>query len=137
MHGSYEALLADPDVDAIYNPLPNHLHVPWSIKAAEAGKHVLCEKPIGARRRRGAHAARPCATAPACVIGEAFMVRSHPQWLRAQELVAQRARSATLRVDHGHFSYFNRDPTNIRNMAEYRRRRPDATSAATRSRRRG
>src|SRR5687768_13849539 len=85
-YGSYEEMLADPEVDAIYNPLPNHLHVPWSIRAAEAGKHVLCEKPIGmsvkeaqelieARDRTGMQ------------IGEAFMVRTHPQWLRARELV--------------------------------------------------
>src|SRR5690349_13259953 len=83
-YGSYEALLADPEIEAIYNPLPNHLHVPWSIKAAEAGKHVLCEKPIAlsvaecrtlieARDRTGMK------------IGEAFMVRTHPQWLRARE----------------------------------------------------
>src|SRR3984885_5720415 len=85
-HGSYEELLADPEIEAIYNPLPNHLHVPWSIRAIEAGKHVLCEKPIalsvaecrdlmGARDRAGVK------------VGEAFMVRTHPQWLRARELV--------------------------------------------------
>ena len=80
-YGSYEELLADPEIDAIYNPLPNHLHVPWSIRAAEAGKHVLCEKPvamdapetlqlIAARNRTGV------------VMGDAFMVRTHPQWVR-------------------------------------------------------
>jgi len=85
-YGSYEALLEDPEVEAIYNPLPNHLHVPWSIRAMEAGKHVLCEKPIAmnaaeartlldARQRTGRH------------VCEAFMVRSHPQWIRARELV--------------------------------------------------
>src|SRR6266513_3117934 len=85
-YGSYEALLADPDVDAIYNPLPNHLHVPWSIKAAEAGKHVLCEKPIGltVREARSLLAARD---RTGVKIGEAFMVRTHPQWLRTRELI--------------------------------------------------
>ena len=106
---SYEALLADPEIDAIYNPLPNHLHVPWSIRAAEAGKHVLCEKPIGAERGRGRASCSRRATAPACVIGEAFMVRSHPQWLRAR---SWRGRGAIgdLRVVTGSFTYFNRDP---------------------------
>src|SRR5262244_26812 len=85
-YGSYEELLADPEVDAIYNPLPNHMHVSWSARAAEAGKHVLCEKPIAmntaetleliaVRDRTGV------------VMGEAFMVATHPQWLRIAELV--------------------------------------------------
>src|SRR5271163_275613 len=84
-YGSYEALLADPDIDAIYNPLPNHLHVPWSIKAAEAGKHVLCEKPISltVAEARTLIAARDSAGVK---IGEAFMVRTAPQWLRARDL---------------------------------------------------
>jgi predicted dehydrogenase len=116
-YGSYESLLADPDVDAIYNPLPNHLHVPWSIRAAEAGKHVLCEKPIAisvaecrtlieARDRTGV-----------CV-GEAFMVRTHPQWLRARELVRSGAIGDLVSVAAA-FSYTNRDPNNIRNVPEY------------------
>jgi predicted dehydrogenase len=113
-YGSYEELLADPAIDAVYNPLPNHLHVPWSIKAAEAGKHVLCEKPVGmsvadvreliaARDRTGVR------------IGEAFMVRTHPQWLRVRELVRSRA-IGELRAVIGAFSYMNRDPRNIRNV---------------------
>src|SRR6202790_3789195 len=116
-YGSYEALLADREVEAIYNPLPNQLHVPWSIKAAEAGKHVLCEKPISltvdeaisllaVRDRMGVK------------IGEAFMVRTHPQWLRARELVAS-GRIGQLRSALGFFSYFNNDPSNIRNIPEY------------------
>src|SRR5216684_3017812 len=85
-YGSYEELLADPEIEIIYNPLPNHLHVSWSIKAAEAGKHVLCEKPIGlsvddARKLRDAR------DRTGVKIGEAFMVRTHPQWLEALELV--------------------------------------------------
>src|SRR6266700_1831428 len=78
-YGSYEEMLADPEIDAIYNPLPNHLHVPWSIKAADAGKHVLCEKPIAlsVAEARGLIAARDRTGAK---IGEAFMVHNHPQW---------------------------------------------------------
>src|ERR1019366_6668353 len=85
-YGSYEELLADPDIDAIYNPLPNHMHVPWTIKAAEAGKHVLCEKPISltVAECRDLMAARDRAGVK---IGEAFMVATHPRWLRARELV--------------------------------------------------
>ncbi len=113
-YGSYDDLLADPDVEAIYNPLPNHLHVPWSIKAAEAGKHVLCEKPIAltvaetreliaARDRTGVR------------IGEAFMVRTHPQWVRSRELVETGAIGKLLAIVST-FSYFNADPANIRNI---------------------
>ena len=114
---SYEELLADPEIEAIYNPLPNHLHVPWSIKAAEAGKHVLCEKPIGltvdeakllldARNRANVK------------IGEAFMVRTHPQWLRTRELIHS-GRIGELRSIVGAFSYFNRDAANIRNVLDW------------------
>lgn len=85
-YGSYEELLADPAIEGIYNPLPNHLHVPWTIRAAEAGKHVLCEKPISlsAAEARSLLAVRKRTGAK---IGEAFMVRTHPQWLRARQLV--------------------------------------------------
>src|SRR5258707_10543003 len=105
---SYEALLADTSIDAIYNPLPNHLHVPWSIKAAEAGKHVLCEKPIAlsAEEARQLIAARD---RTGVKIGEAFMVRTHPQWLRARELVRSGA-IGELRAIVSVFSYFNDDP---------------------------
>lgn len=115
-YGSYEELLADPEIDAIYNPLPNHLHVPWSIKAAENGKHVLCEKPIAlsvdetrllidARDRTGVK------------IGEAFMVRTHPQWLRVRDIVRS-GEIGELRAVASTFSYFNVDKNNIRNMAD-------------------
>jgi predicted dehydrogenase len=114
--GSYEELLADPEIEAVYNPLPNHLHVPWSIKAAEAGKHVLCEKPISltvpeaisllnARDRTGVK------------IQEAFMVRTHPQWCKAVELV-KAGKIGPVRSVMGYFSYFNQDPKNIRNIRE-------------------
>src|ERR1700675_1859978 len=113
---SYEDLLADPEIEAIYNPLPNHLHVPWSIKAAEAGKHVLCEKPIGLNvaEARALIAARD---RTGVKIGEAFMVRTHPQWLRAREL-AHSGEIGELRAILGAFSYFNRDAANIRNIPD-------------------
>ena len=115
-YGSYEDLIADPEIEAIYNPLPNHLHVSWSIRAAEAGKHVLCEKPISmtvaecrtlidARDRTGMQ------------IGDGFMVRTHPQWLRAREIVRS-GEIGDLRAVMVAFCYFNRDPANIRNIEE-------------------
>lgn len=113
-HGSYEALLADPEIDAIYNPLPNHLHVPITLAAARAGKHVLCEKPIAITASEAAQ----LRDAPKNVlIHEAFMVRHHPQWHRAREIV----RSGELGRVHlvrGTFLYFNDDPANVRNLAD-------------------
>ena len=116
-YGDDRSLHADPAVEAVYIPLPNHLHVPWTIRAAEAGKHVLCEKPIAlsakearqlldVRARTGVH------------IGEAFMVRSHPQWLAVKELVAS-GRIGELRVVAGHFAYFKRDPDDVRSVPEW------------------
>jgi predicted dehydrogenase len=115
-YGSYEELLKDPEIEAVYIPLPNHLHVPWSIRAAEAGKHVLCEKPISitAAEARTLMAVRD---RTGVKIGEAFMVRTHPQWLRTSELV-QSGAIGPLRSVLGYFSYFNRDPQNIRNIAD-------------------
>ncbi|HEV3207887.1 MAG TPA: Gfo/Idh/MocA family oxidoreductase [Terriglobales bacterium] len=115
-YGSYEELLADPQIEAIYNPLPNQLHVPWSIKAAEAGKHVLCEKPLSltVAEARNLLAVRD---RTGVKIGEAFMVRTHPQWLRTRELITSGGIGA-LRSVVGLFSYFNRDPKNIRNIPE-------------------
>ena len=111
-YGSYEELLADADVEAIYNPLPNHLHVPWSIRAAQAGKHVLCEKPIAlsADEARSLLAARDATNVQ---VGEAFMVRSHPQWQAVKELIDS-DRIGPLRLVSGHFSYYRRDPNDIR-----------------------
>jgi predicted dehydrogenase len=116
-YGSYEALLADPDIDAVYIALPNHLHVPWSSRAAEAGKHVLCEKPIA----RTAGEARELMTVrerTGVLVGEAFMVRTHPQWLKARELV-RAGRIGALRLIVGHFSYFRRDPQDVRSRIEF------------------
>jgi predicted dehydrogenase len=113
--GSYEEMLADSSIDAIYNPLPNHLHVPWSIKAAEAGKHVLCEKPIALSAEEASRLIE-ARNRTRVKIGEAFMVRTHPQWLRARELVRSGA-IGELRAIVSIFSYFNRDPKNVRNIA--------------------
>jgi predicted dehydrogenase len=116
-YGSYEELLDDPEVEAIYNPLPNHLHVPWSIRAAEHGKHVLCEKPIAlsASEARDLLAARD---KTGVLIGEAFMVRTHPQWHKVKELITE-GRIGELRLVTGHFSYYRRDPNDIRSRPEW------------------
>jgi len=115
-YGSYEELLADPQVEAIYNPLPNHLHVPWSVKAARAGKHVLCEKPIAITADE-ARQLIEVRDQTGVKIGEAFMVRTHPQWLRAREIV-RNGEIGELRAISSHFSYFNADPNNIRNILD-------------------
>jgi predicted dehydrogenase len=116
-YGSYEELLADPAIDAVYIPLPNHLHVPWTIKAAEAGKHVLCEKPLSLTVAE-AETLLAVRARTGVKIGEAFMIRSHPQWLRLRELL-DAGRIGQLRSVIGAFSYFNADPNNIRNHVEY------------------
>jgi len=115
-YGSYEELLADPDIDAIYNPLPNQMHVPWTIKAAEAGKHVLCEKPLSLTAAE-AQTLLEVRARTGVKIGEAFMINCHPQWLRLRELLDE-GRIGELRSVLGFFSYFNTDPSNIRNQAE-------------------
>src|ERR1700694_5247622 len=116
-YGSYDDMLADPEIEAIYNPLPNHLHLPWSVRAAEAGKHVLCEKPVG---MNVAEALQLLAVRDrtGVTIGEAFMVQSHPQWVRIMELV-RAGRIGQLRSALGTFSYFKLDADNIRNIREY------------------
>ncbi len=115
-YGSYAELLADPAIEAVYNPLPNHLHVSLSAEAARAGKHVLCEKPIAldAAEARQLVAVRD---QTGVLIAEAFMVRWHPQWLRARELVRS-GQIGALRVVQGSFSYHNVDPANVRNQAD-------------------
>ncbi len=116
-YGSYEAMLADPDIHAVYNPLPNHLHVPWTIKAIEAGKHVLCEKPIALDVQEAMQLQQVMQQHPDVKVMEAFMYRFHPQWQRALELVKSGA-IGELRTIQTFFSYFNDDPSNIRNSAE-------------------
>ncbi len=113
-YSSYEALLADPDVDVVYVPLPNHLHVPWSIRALEAGKHVLCEKPIGLSSTEGEELLAAAARYPHLKVMEAFMYRHHPQWLKAKQLV-QEGEIGTLQAIQAAFSYCNTDSANIRN----------------------
>src|SRR5690606_28118645 len=115
-YGSYAELLQDREIEAVYNPLPNHLHVPVSIEAAAACKHVLCEKPI-ALSAAEAQKLVEARDRTGVLIQEAFMVRSHPQWLRARELV-RHGRIGELRVVQGSFSYMNVDPANVRNQAD-------------------
>ena len=115
-HGSYEALLADPRVDAVYIPLPNHLHAPWTIAAVEAGKHVLCEKPL-AMTARDAERMIEAADRVGVSLMEAFMYRLHPSWVAARGLV-ESGRIGRLTAVQSWFSYHNDDPTNIRNILD-------------------
>ncbi len=117
-HGSYEALLADPNVDAIYNPLPNHLHVPWSIKAIAAGKHVLCEKPLGLDSADTEQLIKFAQQHPDIRVMEAFMYRFHPQWKAVVKLVRE-GRIGKIRSVHSNFSYNNHEADNIRNRVDW------------------
>jgi predicted dehydrogenase len=116
-YGSYQDLLDDEDVEAVYVPLPNNLHAEWTIRAAKAGKHVLCEKPLAMSAAEAATVAIACEHADVLLM-EAFMYRLHPQWVRARELVAA-GRIGELRAINAVFTYHNVDPANIRNVAEY------------------
>ncbi len=116
-YGTYEELLNDPEIDAIYNPLPNHLHVPWSLKAIEAGKHVLCEKPIALTSNEGQQLVDAARANSKLKVMEAFMYRHHPQWIKAKEL-ATGGGIGTLKAIQSFFSYYNVDPNNVRNMAD-------------------
>jgi predicted dehydrogenase len=113
-YGSYEELLADPEIEAVYNPLPNNLHVAWTLRAARAGKHVLCEKPM-AMDAEDARTLRACP--PDRLVMEAFMVRFHPQWIRAREIVRS-GRLGEVRALQMLFAYNNPDPDTIRNRLE-------------------
>ncbi|HYH93853.1 MAG TPA: Gfo/Idh/MocA family oxidoreductase [Candidatus Saccharimonadales bacterium] len=117
VHDGYEALLADPNVDAVYIPLPNHLHPEWTIAAVEAGKHVLCEKPL-AMTSAAARRMVDAATAKGVILVEAFMYRLHPSWLAVRELVAS-GRIGRVVAVHTVFAYYNDDATNIRNIRAY------------------
>ena len=114
---SYDAILNDPEVDAVYNPLPNHLHVPWTIKALKAGKHVLCEKPIGMNVQEAELLAKEIKKHPGLKVMEAFMYRFHPQWIKTKSLIDSGA-IGEVKTIHTHFSYNNPDPNNIRNILE-------------------
>ncbi len=115
-YGAYEDLLADPDVDAVYIPLPNHLHAEWTIAAARAGKHVLCEKPLAMTAADAERMIETCEVEGVTLM-EAFMYRLHPSWEAVRELVAS-GRIGELRAVQSWFSYFNDDPENIRNIRE-------------------
>jgi predicted dehydrogenase len=116
-YGSYEELLADRDIEAVYNPLPNHLHVPWSIRAVQSGKHVLCEKPV-ALSAPEAHMLLAARDQAGVVVQEAFMVRTHPQWTRVAAMV-ESGQIGAVRAMVGAFGFFNDDPANIRNIPAY------------------
>ncbi len=115
-HGSYAELVADPEVEAVYLPLPNNLHAEWAIAALDAGKHVLCEKPL-AMNAAQARAMAAKAESKGLLLMEAFMYRFHPQWIRAREIIAS-GELGRLRAIHCAFSYNNADPENIRNRIE-------------------
>ncbi len=116
-YGAYEELLNDPAIEVIYNPMPNHLHVPWSIRALEAGKHVLCEKPIGLSSAEAQQLLDVAKGRPKLKVMEAFMYRHHPQWRRAKQLVKEGG-IGELRTIQSIFSYFNTDANNIRNKSD-------------------
>jgi len=116
-YGSYESLLNDPEVEMVYIPLPNHLHAKWIKASADAGKHILCEKPI-AMSAGEAEDAIAYASSKGVLVMEAFMYRFQPQWIRARE-IAQVGEIGSLVSIETFFSYHNPDPSNIRNIAEY------------------
>jgi predicted dehydrogenase len=116
-YGSYEELLADPDIDAIYNPTPNHLHVPWTIKALQAGKHVLCEKPIALSATEAQQLANAAQQYPHLKLMEAFMYRHHPQWSQVKQIVTSGG-IGELRTIQSMLCYFNDNPDNVRNQAD-------------------
>jgi len=117
-YGSYEALLADPDIDAIYNPLPNHLHVPWTIKAMEAGKHVLCEKPIALSYHEARKLWEVTKRFPDLKVMEAFMYRFHPQWIKIRQLITE-GRLGDIRTIQSFFSYYNTNHEDYRNQPQF------------------
>src|SRR5437879_12554867 len=116
-YGSYEELLADPTIDAIYNPLPNHLHVPWSVKSLQAGKHVLCEKPIALTSAEAQTLVDVARRYPHLKVMEAFMYRFHPHWQRPRQMVLEGDIGELLTIQ-SFFSYYLDDPNDIRNRVE-------------------
>ena len=116
-YDSYNELLDDASIDAVYIPLPNHMHVPWTIKAIAAGKHVLCEKPIALTAAEAQELLKETQKHPHLKVMEAFMYRHHPQWLQALDLIKEGG-IGSVKTVHSFFSYYNDDPENIRNMAD-------------------
>jgi predicted dehydrogenase len=116
-YGSYEALLNDPEIDAVYIPLPNQLHVPWAIKALQANKHVLCEKPIALSAAEAQQLLKAAEQKSYLKVMEAFMFRFHPQWQYAKNMVTE-GRIGKLKTIQSFFSYYNDDPNNIRNQKD-------------------
>ena len=116
-YGSYEELLADPGIQAVYNPLPNHMHVPWTLKAMQAGKHVLCEKPLAMSAEEASNLLAGIQEFPKLKVMEAFMYRFHPQWKRVKALVEQ-GKIGDIQTINSFFAYYNRDPANIRNQEQ-------------------
>lgn len=116
-YGSYNELLKDPEIDAIYIPLPNNMHVEWTIKAMQAGKHVLCEKPIGVSGAEAQKLVEEAQKYPQLKVMEAFMYRFHPQWTKVKSIIAEGV-IGEVKAVQSHFSYFNIDPKNIRNNAD-------------------
>jgi predicted dehydrogenase len=117
-YGLYQEILSDPDIDAVYIPLPNHLHVPWAIKSLEAGKHVLLEKPVGLSGKEAESLIQASKARPELKIMEAFMYRHHPQWQKTKKLVDDKA-IGNLKTIQSFFSYHNTDPNNIRHNPEF------------------
>lgn len=117
-YGSYEELLTDTEIEAVYIPLPNHMHVEWAIKAMEAGKHVLLEKPVGLSSEQAESLIQASKLNPSLKIMEAFMYRHHPQWQKAKKLVSDR-NIGTLKTIQTFFSYYNTDPNNIRHNPDF------------------
>lgn len=116
-YDSYEELLSDPQIDAVYIPLPNHMHVEWAIKSLKAGKHVLCEKPIGLSTAEAIQLLNTSLERPHLKIMEAFMYRHHPQWIQAKKMVDD-GMIGELKTIESFFSYYNTDPSNIRNKKD-------------------
>ena len=117
-YGAYEELFTDPEIDAVYNPLPNHMHLEWTVKALEAGKHVLCEKPSGMNAAEAQEMGEAARRQPNAKLMEAFMYRFHPQWQLARQMVLD-GEVGELRTIQTFFSFYNDDPTNIRNIKAY------------------
>ncbi|MCJ7813070.1 Gfo/Idh/MocA family oxidoreductase [bacterium] len=116
-YGSYEALLSDQEIEAVYIPLPNHMHVEWTLKSLEAGKHVLCEKPIGLNYTEAQHLQKMCRGFSKLKVMEAFMYRHHPQWQKAKKLIDEKAIGELKCID-SFFSYHNDNLSDIRNQID-------------------